>query len=93
LVDETVELIKTKELIVEINTRGLYKKRCDGLFPDGYALLKVKEMGIPIILSSDAHQHLELNMLFAETVTKLTDLGFKEVMFFDQGSWQSKLLV
>jgi len=93
LVNETLNLVMQKELIVEVNTRGLYKKRSDELFPGGYALLKVKEMGIPIILSSDAHQPMELNMLFDETVTKLSDLGFKESMCFDQGSWHSKSLI
>ena len=92
LVNETLKLIKEKELIVEINTRGLYKKRSNELFPDGYALLKVKEMGIPIVLSSDAHHPLELNMLFDETIAKLTHLGFKEVMYFDQNLWHSKSL-
>jgi histidinol-phosphatase (PHP family) len=92
LIDETVELIKQKELIVEVNTRGLYKKRSDELFPEGYALQRIKDQGIPIVLSSDAHQPAELNMLFDETVAKLIGLGFKEVMFFDQGSWQSTSL-
>lgn len=93
LIDETVELIKQKALIVEINTRGLYKKRSDELFPEGYALQRVKEMGIPIILSSDAHQPSELTMLFEETISKLIGLGFNEVMSFNDGNWQIKSLV
>lgn len=92
LIDETVELIKQKGLIVEINTRGLYKKRSDELFPEGYSLQRVKELGVPIVLSSDAHQPSELNMLFDETISKLIDLGFKEVMCFNDGNWQSKSL-
>lgn len=93
LIDETVELIKQKALIVEINTRGLYKKRSDELFPEGYALQRVKEMGIPVILSSDAHQPSELTMLFEETISKLIGVGFNEVMSFNHGNWQSKSLV
>ena len=44
LVDECLELISEKGLIVEVNTRGIYKKRFPGLFPDGITLQKVKKL-------------------------------------------------
>lgn len=89
LIDETVELIKAKDLIVEINTRGLYKKRSDKLFPDDYALRQVKEKNIPIIISSDAHKSDEINNLFPPTVEYLKKMGFKEMMEFSNYKWQS----
>jgi histidinol-phosphatase (PHP family) len=91
-VDETVELIKSKDLIAEVNTRGKYKKRSEGLFPDGYALKRVRELDIPILLSSDAHQPHEINMLFDTTVEYLTTLGFGEVMMLNDGHWKSRPL-
>ena len=33
LLMETLELIKESGCVVEVNTRGLYKKRSDSLFP------------------------------------------------------------
>lgn len=89
LIDETVELIKEKDLIVEINTRGLYKKRSDKLFPDDYALKLVKEKNIPIIVSSDAHKPDEINNLFPQTVDYLKKMGFKEMMEFSNCNWRS----
>ncbi len=85
--DETLELIKAKNLIVEINTRGIYKKRSDKLFPDGYALKRVKYLNIPIIISSDAHKPEEINSLFDFTVDYLKKLGFKEMMGFENNKW------
>ena len=90
LINETVDLIKQKDIIVEINTRGLYKKRSDELFPDCYALNRIKELNIPIILSSDAHHSDEVIMLFDETTEKLKTIGFREVMFFDLGKCETK---
>jgi len=90
LLNETILLIKEKELIVEVNTRGLYKKRSDSLFPDGYALMKVKKAGIPILISSDAHQPSEMLSLFDFTEKYLVELGFKETMVYANGSWKSK---
>ena len=89
LVEETLELAKQKNLIVEVNTRGLYKKRSDSLFPDNYALRRVKELNIPVIISSDAHLPNELNMLFDFAENRLKELGFKEVMEYDKGKWKA----
>jgi len=89
-IDETLELIKQKELIVEVNTRGLYKKRSDSLFPDGYALQKVKQLGIPVLISSDAHHPDEMNRLFEYAQKRLIDFGFQEIMFFENGKWIGK---
>ena len=92
LIDETLDLIKQKNLIVEVNTRGLYKKRSDSLFPDGLTLKKVKQLGIPILISSDAHQPGEMNQLFDYTQKHLFEFGFRELMFFDEGKWVGKNL-
>ncbi len=92
LINETIDLIKQKNLIVEINTRGIYKKRSKYLFPDGYALEKVKDSNIPILLSSDAHHKDELIMLFDETQKRLTDMGFRSVIFFENGNWGERNL-
>ncbi|NQU31955.1 MAG: histidinol-phosphatase [Bacteroidetes bacterium] len=92
LVDESLDLIKQKDLIVEVNTRGIYKKRFPGLFPDGMTLQKVKNLNIPILISSDSHQPNELNLGFEEASSKLLEVGFTEVMFFDNGSWNSRAI-
>ncbi|HEY9115910.1 MAG TPA: histidinol-phosphatase [Bacteroidales bacterium] len=89
LVDETLALVKLKNLIVEVNTRGLYKKRSDSLFPDNYALQRIKELNIPVIISSDAHLSEELKMLFDFAENRLKALGFKEVMSFEKGEWNA----
>lgn len=92
LLEETLELIKQKKLIVEVNTRGLYKKRSDSLFPDGYALQKVQQLKIPVIISSDAHQPDEMNQLFDYAQKRLLDFGFRELLFLENGRWGAKEL-
>jgi len=69
--------------IVEINTRGLYKKRCDTFFPGPDILEQVLHLNIPITLSSDAHKPDELNKYYSEGLELLKDIGFKEVLFFN----------
>jgi histidinol-phosphatase (PHP family) len=87
LVDETLELVKRSGVIVEVNTRGLYKKRSDSLFPGPDILKKLHGLKIPVIISSDAHKPQEVSMLFRETGDLLMSIGFREVMNLTPTGW------
>ena len=91
LVDETLELIRQKNLIVEVNTRGMYKKTSDSFFPDHQTLKRVQELNIPVIISSDAHHPDEINNLFDDAVKRLVEFGFKEVMMLENGILDIKI--
>lgn len=93
LVMQTLELVKAHQLIVEINTRGIYKKRSDSYFPDHLTLRQIKEMNIPVLISSDAHMPEELNLGFAEVQQHLIDFGFTATMTFDKGKWKEQPLI
>lgn len=83
-IDQTLDLIKSAGCIVEVNTRGLYKKRSDSLFPGIEVLKKIKSLQIPITVSTDAHRPDELSILIPETVILLKNLGFTKVMNFEK---------
>jgi len=79
-----LQVIKEYNCIVEVNTRGIYKKRSESLFPSPEILEQILHLGIPITMSSDAHQAQELNLEFHETVGLLKEIGFKELWYFDK---------
>jgi histidinol-phosphatase (PHP family) len=87
LVLETLDLIRQKNRIVEVNTRGVYKKRCDSFFPSDWILSQMNEMHIPALVSSDAHQHSELQLLFPEALKSLQKAGYKEIVSFTEETW------
>ena len=89
LIDECLDLIKSKDVIVEVNTRGLYKKRSNSLFPGVDILKKIKDLQIPITISSDAHKPEELDLLLKDTADTLTQLGFRELMCFGKTGWEA----
>ncbi|MBN2637562.1 MAG: histidinol-phosphatase HisJ [Bacteroidales bacterium] len=89
LIMETLHLIKEKDLIVEVNTRGMYKKRADTLFPDGFTLQQVSKLNIPVIISSDAHHPEELDLLLEFTVLRLKEFDIHEVQYFENKNWIS----
>lgn len=84
LVWKTLKVIaENTNAIVEVNTRGLYKKRCTTFFPGPQILEQIAHLGIPVTLSSDAHQPDELDGFYEEAVSLLKDIGFKTLSLYD----------
>ena len=88
LVDETLHLILEKEIVAEVNTRGLYKQRSDTLFPGIEILKKMKILGIPVTISSDAHKPHELSLLYQETAETLKEIGFSHIALKVSNGWE-----
>lgn len=88
-IEETLLLIAEKGAIVEVNTRGLYKKATEEPYPSKWILERMKELNIPIMLNSDSHHPRELTMAFEETAKTLLDIGFSELYIFYDDKWQS----
>lgn len=89
---ETLDLIKQKDLIMEVNTRGIYKKRCDSFFPSPWIMKIAAEMGIPAIISSDAHHYSELSYYFKEAAEALKGAGYKSIVQYKNGNWHDRPL-
>ena len=88
LVDETLNLIKDAGCIVEVNTLGLYKGRSDSFFPGPEILLKIRNLKIPVIISSDAHDPAEIALLFPEARKILFDLGLQNQRVLTSHGWE-----
>ena len=83
LADKAIQLIKRHDVIVEINTRGLYKKRCDHFYPSTELLMKARKADIPVIVSSDAHKAEELTLFVPEALAELQRCGFDHTARLD----------
>jgi histidinol-phosphatase (PHP family) len=92
LVLETLSFIKEKNLVLEINTRGLYKGRSDELFPSIPIVKIADKMGIPLMLNTDAHHPNELTGFYFETKELLKMSGIKELWHFSLAGWFSSTL-
>lgn len=89
LVMETLTLIKEKSLIVEVNTRGIYKKRSTDFYPATWLLPVMHEMNVPVVISSDSHKAEELTLCFKEAEDALKTAGYKETMCFRNGVFEA----
>ena len=88
LVSETLDLIANKGTIVEVNTRGIYKKRSATTYPGIEILKQLKALGIPVTISSDAHQANELNGAFTEAGILLKAAGISDSVYFNGKTWE-----
>jgi len=86
-IEQTLALVKEKQLIVEINTRGLYKKRCDTFYPSPWIIKRLKELSIPVTISTDSHHHSEISLYFNEAKQCLKDCGIQEIAMLTRNGW------
>ena len=76
---ESIHLIKELGLICEINTRGIYKGRHADYYPGRWLIGEMKQLHIPVIVSTDAHAPEDL--LRAEGAYEyLQEIGYKDVL-------------
>lgn len=79
LLYDTIHHIHEAGCIAEINTRGLYKKRHNDFYPDKETIRYMNTLGIPVIVSTDAHEPANLNM-FEGAYDFLADIHYKEIV-------------
>ena len=88
-VQQTLEVIADRGVIVEVNTRGLYKQKTSEPYPSWWILKEMRALDIPITLNSDAHHPHEVTAFFPEMVARLRQLGFRQTQQLQPGGWQA----
>lgn len=88
LVEETLDMAAGSGCVIEVNTRGIYKKRSETFFPGPEVLKKIRLRNIPVTITSDAHKPHELSLGFEEARKVLMDLGFKATWLKTTKSWK-----
>lgn len=87
-VDKTLAAISDSNAIVEVNTRGIYKKKSSDTYPSPWILERIHHLRIPVTLNSDAHHPEDLTREFEPSLTLLKDIGFRYLSVFDCGIWK-----
>jgi len=91
-VSDTLELATTKNVVVEVNTRGMYKRKTLEPYPSRFALKRLAELRIPVMLASDAHHADDLTRGFNEAAQIMKDCGIKNRVEFSRSGWKEVTL-
>ncbi|MFX1257539.1 MAG: histidinol-phosphatase HisJ [Promethearchaeota archaeon] len=82
-VSKLLDLVKKRDLVVEINTAG-FRKEVREQYPSKDIIKNMYELDIPILLSSDAHEPNELAYEFKKVIQLLKDLGYNQLATFNK---------
>ncbi|MEO7991142.1 MAG: histidinol-phosphatase, partial [Chryseolinea sp.] len=75
-IKKTIDLIGESDCIIEVNTRGIYQKKCNTTYPGPWVLEYIYKRNIPITLSSDAHHSDDLINEFDNAAAMLAKILF-----------------
>jgi histidinol-phosphatase (PHP family) len=83
LINETLELIRARNLAIELSTAG-WRKPVNELYPSDSIIELAVEKGIPFTTASDAHSHVQLGENFARLADKMAEIGIRQVCIFEK---------
>jgi histidinol-phosphatase (PHP family) len=83
LVEETLELIHSRNLAIELSTAG-WRKPVNELYPSDSIIKLAVEKGISFTTASDAHSHVQLGENFDRLAEKMSILGLREVCVYEK---------
>ncbi len=86
-IDQTLDLLSETNCILEVNTRGLYKKKLS-TYPSLSVLQKAQRHNIPVMLNSDSHAPSQITADMSNTILQLKRTGFKTMRILQKGQWQ-----
>lgn len=83
--EELFALIAAKGMMMEINTKAFLKRGC--FFPAREHFSLIRELGIPVVVNSDAHLPELVNAGRQEALKALKEVGFDTVRELTGGKW------
>lgn len=73
---------------LEVNTGGLSRGATTEIYPNNLMLRKCAEMGIPMVLSADAHNPKHLDYYYDEALREMTSAGCRNIQYLSKGQWR-----
>src|SRR5437660_4476708 len=83
LVEETLELIRARNLAIELSTAG-WRKPVNELYPSDEIIRMAIEKRIHFTTASDAHSHVQLGENYDRLAEKMVYLGIRGVCVFEK---------
>ena len=82
-INETLELIRSHDLAIELSTAG-WRKPVNELYPSDEIIRLALKKGIPFTTASDAHSHVQLAENYERLAEKMNSLGVREVCIYEK---------
>lgn len=86
-IKEYFGFISERGMMLEINTKALYTVNM--FFPNEQNFPLLHELGIPLVVNSDAHSPHLVNSGRMEAIERLKTVGYREIMELHGGKWHA----
>ena len=90
-VDETLDLIRARDLCIELSTAG-WRKPVNEQYPSNEIIRLALEKGIAFTTASDAHSHAQLGENYERLAEKMSILGIREICVFEKHKRETRVL-
>ena len=91
LINDTLDLIKSRGLAIEFSTAG-WRKPVNELYPSDPIIELALAKGIPFTTASDAHSHVQLAENYERLAIKLREHGVREICVFERHKAQPRAI-
>ncbi|MBF7096563.1 histidinol-phosphatase [Alkalibacter mobilis] len=88
-VDKFLDVVKTKDSIIEINTGGVRRFGLECFYPSHWILDMIRDKKIKVTVNGDSHDVGGVNYYYAETAEILKSKGINEISVFKDGEWKN----
>lgn len=85
---KTLDVVANANAIIEVNTRGLYKKKTVEPYPGNWMLTEILKRKIPVMINSDCHHPREITAEFGTAAKLLKEVGFQTLRVFYNNEWK-----
>ena len=83
LIEETLDLIRSHNLAIELSTAG-WRKPVNELYPSDEIIRLALKKGIPFTIASDAHSHAQLGENYDRLAEKMSMLEVREISVYEK---------
>jgi histidinol-phosphatase (PHP family) len=91
LIGETLDLIRSRDLAIELSTAG-WRKPVNELYPQDRIIQLAMEKEIPFTTASDAHSRVQLAENFERLAARMSTMDIGEVAVFEKHKRQTRVL-
>lgn len=93
LTNHMLKVAKKHKVRIEVNTGGIARGAILETYPSMSMIAECAELGIPLTLSSDAHQSSHIDFYFSQADDQLVQAGYRSLDVLQHGMWQSVSIV
>ncbi|WP_422479621.1 histidinol-phosphatase [Pleomorphochaeta sp. DL1XJH-081] len=93
LTKSMLKAAKKHKVRIEVNTGGIARGATQESYPSVEMIEECAQLGIPLTLSSDAHQSSHIDFYFSQADDQLVQAGYRNIDILQHGMWQSVSIV